>query len=61
MLLLPADCVGCLNVFVWIIPSEGDAMLQALSKHVTQWDTVPQVFIKGKFIGGGDDTESAFF
>jgi hypothetical protein len=35
-------------------------MLQALSKHVTQWDTVPQVFIKGKFIGGGDDTESMF-
>jgi glutaredoxin-related protein len=30
---------------------DGDALLDALNKSVTGWESVPQVFIKGKFIG----------
>jgi glutaredoxin 3 len=35
-------------------------LLAALTQHVTGSETVPQVFINGKFIGGGDDTEAKF-
>ena len=40
--------------------NDGDALIAALNESVTQWESVPQVFINGKFIGGGDDTEAKF-
>eukprot|EP00795_Rhopilema_esculentum_P000279 gene279-9929_t len=39
---------------------ENGVDLQEALKEITGKSTVPQVFIKGKFIGGGDETSSLY-